>query len=60
MYLLFAGYTYYPDGGWGDFHGKYETEADAVEGANKALDDGCDWWHVVDMATMKITKNGKR
>ncbi len=25
-FLLFAGSSYYPDGGWGDFIGHYDTE----------------------------------
>lgn len=26
-YLVFAGYDYYPEGGWGDFQGSFDTTA---------------------------------
>lgn len=44
MYYVFAGYNYYPCGGWNDFQGKYDSIADA-----KAflLDTKYDWWHIV-------------
>lgn len=44
MYLVFAGNTYYPAGGWDDFQGAFYTLTDARA---HALSLGYDWWHVV-------------
>ena len=43
MYLLFAGDSYYPRGGWRDFKGAFSTLTDARA---HALSLNCDWWHV--------------
>lgn len=48
-YLLFAGLSYYPKGGWGDFAGSFDTLTEAL-----AIRRGADWWHVIDSQTGKI------
>lgn len=50
-YLVFAGDTYYPAGGWGDYHSSHETMLEAQEVAKQA---NCDWWHVVDTETNRV------
>ena len=52
-YLLFAGEQYYPDGGWHDFIGSYETVQQAQ---GKARADGYDWWHIVDTEIWRIVE----
>ncbi len=42
MFLLFAGDTYYPSGGWEDYRGSFATLESAVDAAK-----GWDWYHVV-------------
>jgi hypothetical protein len=56
-YILFAGNNYYPEGGWNDFAGMFET----IEAAKKrgtellnrkrvfASDSNWDWAHIVDV-----------
>lgn len=44
VYLLFAGCNFYPEGGWGDFAGIYDSKEDCL----RALADlSYDWWHIV-------------
>lgn len=44
MYLLFAGYSYYPSGGWKDFRGCYPS----IEEAKKVFTESSyDWYHIV-------------
>jgi hypothetical protein len=44
MYLVFAGYTYYPCGGWDDYLGTFNS----IEEARAAvLETGSDWYQVV-------------
>lgn len=54
QYLLFAGLGYYPEGGWYDFQGFYDTveEAQSVYHKNQQENFGMwDWYHVVDSMT---------
>lgn len=44
MFLLFAGYNFYPCGGWDDYQGKYDSLDNALEAAALGK---WDWWHVV-------------
>lgn len=44
MYLLFAGDSYYPCGGWHDFEGSFISIEDAMERLDSIR---CDWWHIV-------------
>ena len=55
-YMLFAGWNYYPNGGWLDFGGSFETVEEAIqEAALLAIN----WWHVVDKQTDGIVKTDK-
>jgi hypothetical protein len=45
MFLLFAGSTYYPSGGWHDYRGCFNSQEAAVAAAK--ADPSFDWWHVV-------------
>ncbi len=50
-YLVFAGSTYYPAGGWGDFR----TSCDTVEEAKDWLlkwNEDYDWWQIADAETL--------
>ena len=55
MFMLFAGYRYYPSGGWGDFVQVFDTLADAESVGKDLLEDGCDWAHVVNSITYEET-----
>lgn len=49
-YAVFASYSYYAKGGWGDFCGAYDDEVQAVNAARSIIkDDDGDWAHVVDL-----------
>lgn len=62
-YLLFAGDAHYPNGGWMDLRGAFATAQEAeAEGRRQhdrrdggGEDDGpwADWWHVVDLQTLR-------
>jgi hypothetical protein len=47
-YAAFSGSNYYPDGGWDDFVGTYDTLEEARM-AQRPNDN--DWQHVVDLET---------
>ena len=49
-FALFAGSNYYPDGGFNDFRGSFDTSAEAVR-AVADLKGLVDWWHVIDLTT---------
>jgi hypothetical protein len=51
MFLTFAGYHYYPAGGWKDYVGTFATFNDAYKAGMEA--DG-DWAHIVNLATNEI------
>ncbi len=44
-FLLFYGDRYYPEGGWNDFKGAFDTLADALAAPRP----GADWFHIVDL-----------
>ena len=46
QYILFAGDTYYPGGGWDDFIGRFETKEAAYSAAAELNED---WFQVVDI-----------
>jgi hypothetical protein len=53
-FLLFSGDDFYPNGGWDDFSGDFDT----VEAARTAAPETDDiyepkWWHIVDLTTMQ-------
>lgn len=52
-YALFSGYHYYPNGGWEDFKGFFESVEDA---AASLVGKRADWWHVVHIATGEVVK----
>ena len=58
-YLVFAGYGYYPAGGWDDFREAYDTLTAALQGEERLkqpislFKSRYDWAHVVDLETMK-------
>jgi len=45
-FLLFAGETYYPSGGWGDFKSSHHSREDAERAAEELQED---WYHIVDL-----------
>jgi hypothetical protein len=56
-FLLFAGSTYYPAGGWKDFKGRFGTLEEAIAWVADNAVAGCyEWWHVADAATHEIVK----
>lgn len=54
-FIVFAGDTYYPSGGWTDYHSSYETKAEA-QAVIKALDNDGDltWSNGVDFYTGEV------
>lgn len=57
-FLLFAGCSFYPDGGWIDYRGSFDTQDEAIEYAKK-LEASVDWWHVVNLLLQSIVAEGK-
>jgi len=55
-FVLFAGDTYYPCGGWDDFKDSFSTMVEAVEAARAWIDSGGSWAHVVDLETGERVK----
>lgn len=58
-YLLFAGSNYYPAGGWQDLQGTYKTLQEALEHTKTICraswgSDPFDWYHVVEVSTLKV------
>jgi hypothetical protein len=58
-FLVFAGDMYYPDGGWNDFRGAYDTLKEAKARVdeikhNEETCSGYDWAHIADTATGEI------
>jgi hypothetical protein len=74
-YLIFAGETYYPAGGWNDLYGRAETLDEALEIMREAIVDGSSpnrtWWghtlqcyprewaHIVSLETMEKVEDGR-
>lgn len=58
MFLIYAGQSYYAEGGHLDYIGCAENSLDAIARA-KSEDE--DWWHVVDAETHRIVakKDGR-
>lgn len=53
-YLVFAGYYYYPSGGWDDFVDFAESIDIGIQKARNV--DYNDWWHIVDSETMEVVR----
>jgi hypothetical protein len=51
MFLLFAGHSYYPRGGWNDFIGSFASVEDAKTHMLNS-EERYDWWHVVSNETI--------
>ena len=57
-FLVFAGDTYYPSGGWDDYRMATDTYEDAKQHVLNMLGkQEFDWAHVVDTTTLKIVLN---
>jgi len=52
-FLVFAGYTARPQGGWSDFRGWFDEEGYAVSWAKRT---NYDWWHVYDTVSNRIVR----
>jgi len=55
MFILFAGDSYYPGGGWRDFKGYFGSLELALEAAANT---SCDWWHISN-GTSIISSGGR-
>lgn len=57
-FLLFSGYNYYPNGGWLDLKGSYDT----IEEVNDAIvtNPSDDWYQIVDTTTGVIVNKINR
>ena len=55
-YLLFAGETYYPCGGWGDLQGVFGTPT-AARREIESQTFPWDWWQIVDVETGSICES---
>jgi hypothetical protein len=55
-FLLFAGYDYYPHGGWNDFKGAFDTIEEAQTAFTKFIqeDSGFTWGHILDTSKVKV------
>lgn len=56
MFLLFNGYEYYPEGGFDDFSGSFETIEDAKQKHDEGKSDGdqFSWGHIVNSENFEI------
>jgi hypothetical protein len=72
-FLLFAGDSYYPSGGWGDFQGAFATREEAVAEGERRInlrsgwqqldgphEDARDWYNVADALTLEQVAGGHR
>ncbi len=55
-YALFAGYNYYPGGGFEDLQGFFDTTGEAVTVANGTSK--FEWYHIVDTKTFTVVITG--
>lgn len=54
-YILFAGYSFYPEGGWCDFKGDFDCTDDAEAHLSNISDgESLIWHHVIDTETMSL------
>lgn len=59
-YLLFAGATFYPSGGFADFAGDFDTVEEALLKVAGDRGEYFDWHHVVDTETWKYVEGEGR
>lgn len=60
QYLLFASPRYYPEGGWNDFCGDFDTLEDALlrlVDTEKYDSYFAEYWHIIDSRNMKCVKS---
>lgn len=55
MFALFAGWHYYPAGGWRDLVGVYSTVEDAQMARNT---DDYEWYQIVDLSGAVVVEGG--
>ncbi|RTL00389.1 MAG: hypothetical protein EKK57_07250 [Proteobacteria bacterium] len=55
-YLLFAGYDYYPMGGWGDFVDSFSEYPEALERAVEEMKNK-DWFQIVDIYETRLIQD---
>jgi hypothetical protein len=53
-FLAFKGYLHYPDKGWRDFFGDFDTLEDAK---TALLNVDCEWWQVIDTAVARNNRH---
>lgn len=57
QYLLFAGRSYYPNGGINDYQGSFDDIDEAYMYFLKNEDqESWDWYHIIDKETLKTVK----
>ena len=58
MFALFAGYNYYPSGGWDDLIAAYPTleGAQHARNARKARSRKYDWFYIVDLSKGEVVE----
>ena len=54
-FLLFAGETYYPSGGWEDFIEAFDTLEAAEARGQKQIEGEDDWWNIINLKTGEMT-----
>lgn len=54
-YALFGGDCYYPEGGFNDFRGAFDTVKAAVRQAKAKK---MEWFHILDLETLSVVHNG--
>jgi hypothetical protein len=54
-YVVFAGYYYYPSGGWSDFKDSFDTLEEAEEMALYFYSISKDWVQIIDLKSGKET-----
>lgn len=61
MYLLFAFYNYYPEGGWNDYQGNFDSLDEATAVGNHLLEErDADEYQIVGLLTRKVVASRKR
>ena len=58
-YLLFAGYKYYPGGGWKDFENDYDTIEEAENAGEEFTKENYTWYQIIDTTTKEEIKYEK-
>jgi len=56
MYLVFAGSTYYPSGGWNDYIGSTTTVIEAYDMILKS--ENKDWRQIIDAKELSVVARG--